>query len=84
MRALVALLLLANLLFLAVAQGWLAPALTLSTANEREPQRLQAQINPQSVRLLSPDEARSAVGAASATPAQPPLAPASSASSTGP
>lgn len=85
MRSLVALLLLANLFFFAISRGWLAPALTLSNAHEREPQRLQTQIDPQSIRLLSPDEARAAVDAASAAAAPaPPSAPGSAASRTGP
>ena len=46
MRTLVALLLLANLGFLALAQGWLQPYVGLSTHHEREPQRLAAQIDP--------------------------------------
>lgn len=54
MRALVALLLLANLLFLALAQGWLQPAVGLSTQNEREPQRLAEQVRPETVRIASP------------------------------
>ena len=50
MRALVALLLLANLLFLALAQGWLQPLAGLST--QREPQRLAAQVHADLVRVL--------------------------------
>ena len=62
MRTLVALLLLANLGFLALAQGWLQPYAGLSTQHEREPQRLAAQVDPQSVRLR-------AVGPAASAPA---------------
>ena len=54
MRALVALLLLANLLFLALAQGWLQPAAGLWPQQEREPQRLAAQLHPEIVRVLPP------------------------------
>lgn len=54
MRVLVALLLLANLLFLALAQGWLQPLASLWPQHEREPQRLAAQLNAQSVRVLPP------------------------------
>jgi hypothetical protein len=52
MRALVALLLLANLAFLALAQGWLQPWVGLSTQRQREPQRMAAQIDPGAVRVL--------------------------------
>ena len=52
MRALVALLLLANLAFLALSQGWLQPWVGLSTQRQREPQRLAAQIDPDAVRVL--------------------------------
>jgi hypothetical protein len=65
MRALVALLLLANLGFLALAQGWLQPWAGLSTAHEREPQRLAAQIEADAVRVLDA-RATAAVLAASA------------------
>ena len=60
---LVALLLLANLGFFALARGWLQPYVGLSTQHEREPQRLAAQVNPESVRVR-------AVGAAASTPAR--------------
>ena len=60
MRTLVALLLLANLGFLALAQGWLQPYVGLSTQHEREPQRLDAQIDPQSVRVVAAGPAASA------------------------
>jgi hypothetical protein len=62
MRMLVALLLLANLGFFALARGWLQPYVGLSTQHEREPQRLAAQVNPEAVRV-------SAVGAAASPPA---------------
>jgi hypothetical protein len=64
MRALVALLLLANLGFLALARGWLQPWVGLSTAHEREPQRLAAQIEPESVRVLDARAAAAALAAA--------------------
>lgn len=54
MRPLIALLLLANLGFFALARGWLEPYASLSTRHEREPQRLQAQLNAASVRVLDP------------------------------
>lgn len=77
MRALVALLVLANLLFLALARDWLAPVLTLSSAHEREPQRLAAQLNPQQVRVVAPDVASAAIAAAASAASA--AAPASSA-----
>jgi hypothetical protein len=55
MRALVALLLLANLLFLALARDWLQPLAGLSTQQQREPQRLAAQLHPETVRVLTPE-----------------------------
>ena len=54
MRALVVLLLLANLAWLALARGWLQPWAGLSSAHEREPQRLTAQINADAVRVVRP------------------------------
>jgi hypothetical protein len=59
MRALLALLLLANLGFFALTRGWLEPYVGLSTLREREPQRLQAQIHAPSVRVLDPKAAPS-------------------------
>jgi hypothetical protein len=60
MRALAALLLLTNLLFLALAQGWLLPLAGLSTHQEREPQRLVAQVHPEIVRIVAAGAAASA------------------------
>jgi hypothetical protein len=57
MRALLALLLLANLVFLALSRGWLEPYAGLSAMHQREPQRLAAQIEPDSVRVLAPPPA---------------------------
>jgi hypothetical protein len=68
MRTLTLLLLLANLGFLALARGWLEPYAGLST--QREPQRLAAQHQPQSVRVLDA-KAASAAMAASQPPAVP-------------
>jgi hypothetical protein len=64
LRALVALLLLANLVFFALSRGWFEPMFGLSTQHEREPQRLAAQLNPQSVQLVDTASA----GAALSTP----------------
>jgi hypothetical protein len=63
MRALVALLVLANLGFFALARGWLEPYVGLSTLHEREPGRLQAQLNAPSVRVLDPKAVPSATSA---------------------
>lgn len=64
LRALVALLLLANLLFFLWARGSLAPALPPPHQGEREPERVAAQLNPQSLRLLTPQAVKAAVAAA--------------------
>lgn len=53
MRALVALLVLANLLFFALAQGWLQPVAGLAGDHEREPQRLAGQLNADAVRIVA-------------------------------
>lgn len=58
-RTLVWLLLLLNALYWSWAQGWLLPY-GFGPAQQREPQRLTQQIRPESVTLLSPDEARRA------------------------
>ena len=52
LRALVALLVLANLGFLALSRGWLEPMLSLSVRGQHEPQRLAAQINAEALRVL--------------------------------
>lgn len=56
LRTLVALLLLANALFFAWAQGWLAPVLGGPDSN-REPQRLQLALHPERLTLLTPQAA---------------------------
>lgn len=66
LRVLVALLVLANLGFFALAQGWLLPYVGLSRHHEREPQRLAAQINAETVRVLPADAAEAAAAAAAA------------------
>jgi hypothetical protein len=61
LRALVVLLLLANGLYFAWAQGWLgAPP----RHAEREPQRLAAQVSPEAVTVLPPKRASAALQAA--------------------
>jgi hypothetical protein len=57
LRLTVLLLLLANAAFFGWSQGLLAPW-GLAPAQQSEPQRLQQQIRPQAVRILSGDEAK--------------------------
>ena len=68
MRALLALLLLANLSFLALTQGWLAPWAELSNQQQREPERLARQLNPESVRPLDAPAASAALRALTTAP----------------
>ncbi len=64
LRALVALLLLANLAFWAWSQGALEP-LGLTAPRERDPARMARQLRPEAVRVLPPVEAQAALRAAS-------------------
>jgi len=57
LRLIVLLLLLVNAAYFAWAQNLLAPW-GIAPAQQSEPQRLDQQIKPQAVRILSPDEAR--------------------------
>lgn len=70
LRRLLFLLLLANLLFFAWSQGWLAEVTGLRPDPQREPERLARQVRPESVVVLPPpasaSAARPAVAAASA------------------
>ena len=63
LRALVGLLLLANLVFYAWSQGWLDDVVGLRAGGDREPERLTRQVSPDKVVILRP-------GAGSATAAQ--------------
>lgn len=65
LRTLAAALLLANLLFFAWSRGWLAPALPPPHQGEHEPERLAAQVKPQSVTVFTPQAASAALAAAS-------------------
>jgi hypothetical protein len=67
MRSVLLLLLIANAAFFAWAQGWLAPALPAPRHSEREPQRLAAQVRPDSVVVLAPQAASAALLAARST-----------------
>lgn len=64
LRGVVLLLLLANGLFFAWAQGWLAPVLP-PRSDQREPERLAAQVRPELISVLSPKAASDAVATAS-------------------
>ena len=66
LRALVVLLLLANLLFFGWARGWFAPGWPPPRHAEREPERLAAQVRPELVQVLPPQAASAAVQAARA------------------
>jgi hypothetical protein len=63
LRALVALLLLANLGFYAWTQGWLGDSVNASSG-EREPQRIAQQVRADLVRIVPPGEAPAASAAA--------------------
>ncbi|HEV8311852.1 MAG TPA: SPOR domain-containing protein [Burkholderiaceae bacterium] len=78
LRALVAVLLLANALLFAWAQGWLDGVAGVKPQGDREPERLARQVKPQSVRVLSPAVVQTAL-AASAAEAAPAEATAASA-----
>jgi hypothetical protein len=64
LRGLAALLLLANLAFFAWTQGWLDNVIGLRAAGDREPERLQKQVNPDVVRILTPQAVAAAASAA--------------------
>ncbi len=66
MRGLVAALLLANLLFFAWARGWLAPTWQAPRHGEREPERVAAQVRPDSITVVSANAANAVVAAARA------------------
>lgn len=57
LRTLVAILILANALFFAWAQGWLDAVTGMPAQGGREPQRLQQQVQPERMTLLSPQAA---------------------------
>jgi hypothetical protein len=66
LRAVVALLLLANLAFFGWSRGWLAPLLGVPRQGEHEPERLAAQVHPELVTVLPAQAASAAVAAAQA------------------
>lgn len=72
LRALVVILVLANLAFYGWTQGWLTGVLGLSPDGDREPQRLSAQIDAAALRVVPPRGQASSVAApASAAPMPP-------------
>ena len=75
LRALVVVLVLANLAFWAWSAGALE-GLGLAPTSERDPGRLGQQVRPEAVRVLAPAAAASALRAASAPPMPPAIAPA--------
>jgi hypothetical protein len=75
LRVLLALLVLANVLFFFWARGWLGAAWPPPGQSQREPERLAAQVRPERLVLLGPDAARSATSAARSAAAPPPAAP---------
>jgi hypothetical protein len=60
LRALVALLLLANICFYAWTEGWLDSVVGVRAIGDREPERLDRQVRPESVRILPENAAASA------------------------
>jgi hypothetical protein len=57
-------LLLANLAFWAWSEGWFVAPLGMGPAVQREPARLARQVQPDSIRVLSPDAVRAAIAGA--------------------
>ena len=70
LRALVMLLLLANVLFFAWAQDWLAP-LWPARAEQREPERLAAQHHAELITVLTPNAASAALTAVATAASEP-------------
>lgn len=66
LRAALLLVVLANALFLAWTRGWLSPSVPPPNLGQREPQRLGAQIRPESVVVLPGKAASDAISAARA------------------
>ena len=68
LRALIALLLVANLAFFAWTQGWLDSVVGARSIGDREPERMARQVRPEAIRILPP-EAASEPAVAAAAPA---------------
>lgn len=73
LRALVVALLVANGLFFLWSQGWLDGVIGLRARGDREPERLAAQVRPESVVVLKSAPLPAAPRSAGATPASAPL-----------
>jgi hypothetical protein len=67
LRTLVALLLIANLVFFGWSQGWLDPLVGVRARGDREPERLARQVRPELVRILTTQPATAAASAADPT-----------------
>ena len=66
LRRLALLLLLANLVFFAWTRGWLDAVVGVRAHGDREPERLERQVRPESIQILTPAAVRAAAAAASA------------------
>jgi len=64
LRALVVLLIVANLGFWAWTQGWLDDVVGVRAGGDREPERLAQQVRPEVVRILTPQAVAAAASAA--------------------
>jgi len=64
MRAVVALLLVANVVFFAWSRGWLDTVAGVRATGDREPERLARQVHPEVVRILTPQAVAAAASAA--------------------
>ena len=69
LRALLAVLLLANAMYFGWARGWFAPTWAPPGASESEPARLAAQVAPERITVLSPAAASAAMQSAQPKPA---------------
>lgn len=69
-RALIALLLLANLAFFAWSQGWLDSVVGIRSTGDREPERLLRQVRPELIRILPPASGASEPDPATTTTGQ--------------
>ncbi len=77
LRALVLLLLLANLLFFAWTQGWLDDVTGLKAQGDHEPERLKRQVHPERIVVLPPAAASAAESSTGPVPSAEPPASAS-------
>lgn len=68
LRALLAVLVVANLVFFAFTRGWLDGVVGVSALGDREPDRLSRQVRPQTIRLLPVGSAASAAAVDASLP----------------